>query len=105
MNSEGYVRRIFDLILLLTMLPLVITAICTVSIFSVTGGPVLYKSERVGRLGKPFVIYKLRTMTVDAPCLPTASSSVAGYVLALVEFCGYLVWMNSHKSLIFSMEV
>lgn len=82
MNSEGYVRRLFDLILLFTMLPfaMIVIAVCAVSIFLVTGGPVLYKSERVGKRGKPFVIYKLRTMTVDAPCLPTSSSSVAGYV-------------------------
>lgn len=78
-------RRIFDLILLLTMLPLVmiVIAVCSVSIFLVTGGPVLYKSERVGGRGKLFVIYKLRTMTVCAPCLPTASSSVAGYVTSV----------------------
>ena len=67
------------------MLPLVriLIVICVVLIFSVTGGPVIYESKRVGRLGKPFVIYKFRTMIVEAPCLPTASSSVAGYVTSV----------------------
>ena len=31
------------------------------------GGPVLFKQERIGRLGRPFRILKFRTMTVDAP--------------------------------------
>lgn len=75
-------RRIFDLILLLTLLPIVIIviAICAVSIILESGGPVLYKSERVGRQGSSFVIFKLRTMVLEAPCVPTANSSVAGYV-------------------------
>jgi lipopolysaccharide/colanic/teichoic acid biosynthesis glycosyltransferase len=29
-------------------------------------GPVFYKQERIGQHGRPFVIYKLRTMTVNA---------------------------------------
>ena len=30
------------------------------------GGPVFYRGERIGRYGKPFKIYKLRTMVVNA---------------------------------------
>lgn len=40
-------------------------------------GPVLFCQERVGRHGRPFRMYKFRTMYVDAPCYeysPRASS-------------------------------
>ncbi len=33
------------------------------------GGPIFYASERIGRHSRPFVMYKLRTMVVDAHML------------------------------------
>ena len=42
-------------------------------------GPVLYKQERVGRFGKPFHIYKLRSMVNGAengtPALSTENDN------------------------------
>ena len=31
-------------------------------------GPVFFRQERMGRWGRPFLIYKFRTMVHDAPC-------------------------------------
>ena len=39
------------------------------------GGPVFYRGERVGLHGKPFRIYKFRTMVVDAEKLGASSTS------------------------------
>jgi sugar transferase (PEP-CTERM system associated) len=62
------VKRVFDVIvsslLLLVCLPvLLIAAVC---IYLESGSPVLYRQERVGRGGRTFTLYKLRSMRKDA---------------------------------------
>ena len=32
------------------------------------GGPAIFKQERIGRFGRPFYIYKFRSMRLDAEC-------------------------------------
>src|SRR5207245_5149776 len=58
------VRRLVDA--LLAGLALVVTApllaLAAVGIRRASPGPVLYRAERVGRGGRPFIMYKLRTM-------------------------------------------
>lgn len=60
-------KRLFDLLASLTgiivLSPLIITIFCVVKVSSL--GPAFYLQERVGRKGKPFMIYKFRTMVVD----------------------------------------
>ena len=40
--------------------------ICYIMIKREDDGPVIYKQERIGRFGRPFVIYKFRSMVVNA---------------------------------------
>lgn len=49
---------------LLVTSPLIVAA--ALAIKASDQGPVLYKQERIGQGGKPFTIFKLRTMTVGA---------------------------------------
>ncbi len=43
-----------------------ILAVVSVAILVASGRPVLYRGERVGRAGRVFTMYKLRTLTPDA---------------------------------------
>ena len=40
--------------------------ICYLAIKREDGGPAIFKQERIGRFGRPFYIYKFRSMVVDA---------------------------------------
>lgn len=62
-------KRFFDitnsLILLVVLAPFLLIGMGIVRIFS-PEGPIFFKQERVGRFGKRFQIYKLRSMRTDA---------------------------------------
>lgn len=61
-------KRLFDIIVsfvgLVITAPLLVIIACLIKI--VSPGPVFFKGERVGKNGKPFKIYKFRTMVVNA---------------------------------------
>jgi lipopolysaccharide/colanic/teichoic acid biosynthesis glycosyltransferase len=63
------VKRVFDLFFaiigLLILSPFLVAAAIAVRLSS--AGPALFRSRRVGRFGKEFFLFKLRTMTKDAP--------------------------------------
>ena len=63
-----FVKRIFDIIFsfigLLVFSPVLIVAAIAIKIED--GGPVFYRAPRVGRYGIPFIMYKFRTMIMDA---------------------------------------
>lgn len=65
------IKRIFDLILvvpgILALSPLFLVIVIWVKLDS--KGPVLFRQERVGLHGRLFMIYKFRTMVVDAESL------------------------------------
>jgi sugar transferase (PEP-CTERM system associated) len=61
-------KRAFDLtvafLLLLFVLPVMLIA--AVAIFIEDGAPILYRQDRVGRDGRPFTLFKFRSMRRDA---------------------------------------
>jgi sugar transferase (PEP-CTERM system associated) len=67
-RSRDFVKRLFDLtvsiLLAVVLIPLVILA--AVLVFLETGRPILYSQVRTGKDGKPFKIYKIRSMRQDA---------------------------------------
>ena len=67
-RSNGILKRLFDIccsaVLLTIALPILAGAACAIRLSG--QGSVLYSQERVGRQGKSFEIYKLRTMRDDA---------------------------------------
>lgn len=61
-------KRLFDflcsLILLVLCSPILLVIYLAIKMDD--GGPAIFKQERIGRFGRPFYIYKFRTMRVDA---------------------------------------
>ncbi len=63
----AHLKRIFDLVLILAMAPVALPVILIFGLLvRADGGPAFYSHQRVGRNGKLFRCFKLRTMVVDA---------------------------------------
>ena len=65
---ERNIKRITDFVIaavsLVVFSPLFL--ICYIAVSREDGGPAIFKQERLGRFGRPFYIYKFRSMRVDA---------------------------------------
>lgn len=61
-------KRILDVCCVLAALPVVLPVLCliAVAIKTVSSGPVFFRQQRIGFLGKPFICWKFRTMRVNA---------------------------------------
>lgn len=64
-----YVKRMLDIAgaLILVSLFLIPGILIMAAIFLTSRGPIFYREERVGREGRPFRIWKFRSMHKDAP--------------------------------------
>ena len=68
MNSFGrFMKRLIDIIASFCGIVVLFPVLVLVWVLIIcTGGKAIYCQERIGRKGKPFKIYKFRTMNVDA---------------------------------------
>lgn len=66
----NFVKRLFDLTVSIALLPvtLPIVLVAALAIYLEDRFPVLYRQKRVGRGGRVFTLYKLRSMRIDAEC-------------------------------------
>lgn len=81
MNSfERNTKRLFDMmasgIMLLLTSPLFLLSYVLIKLDD--GGPAIYAQERLGRFGRPFKIYKFRSMRLDAEKFGPALSHAGG---------------------------
>lgn len=63
-----FVKRLFDIflslcLLVITFIPMLIIGVI---VYWDCGSPFVYSQERLGKNGKPFMMYKFRTMRLDA---------------------------------------
>jgi lipopolysaccharide/colanic/teichoic acid biosynthesis glycosyltransferase len=62
-------KRLLDVILsglsMLVLLP--VGCACALAVLLTSRGPVIYKAQRMGKNGRPFPLYKFRSMIVGAP--------------------------------------
>lgn len=86
----GLPKRIFDVAsalagMILAALPMLLSAI---AIMLEGDGPVIFRQLRVGIDRKPFVCYKFRTMTTDAPreCATAALEAPERYITRVGKF-------------------
>jgi exopolysaccharide biosynthesis polyprenyl glycosylphosphotransferase len=65
---QGFLKRALDLTLVLAAAPftLLVVGVAAVAIKLDSRGPVIYRQKRIGRGGRPFTMYKLRTMVTCA---------------------------------------
>lgn len=93
------VKRTEDIVVALLMLMIFspVFLIAAIGIKCTDGGPVFYKQERLTKDGKHFMIYKFRTMIVNAEKMTGAvlASEKIPEFYRLEEFCELLVWMSS----------
>lgn len=61
-------KRLFDLFFSLLVMLILVPFFLLISVWIKVGsaGPVFFRQKRIGQFGKPFYIFKFRTMVVDA---------------------------------------
>ena len=63
-NTKRALDFVVAIVALIVFSPLFL--ICYIAVKREDGGPAIFKQERIGRFGRPFMIYKFRSMRMDA---------------------------------------
>ena len=86
-------KRILDIVFILLILPFVLplAALIAVVIRLVSDGPVLFRQERVGHLGRRFMCLKFRTMFLGAE-----TATHQGHLEQLIKSAQPMVKLDSH---------
>ena len=63
-NTKRLIDLFTALVALIVFSPLFL--VCYIAVKREDGGPAIFNQERIGRFGRPFYIYKFRSMRVDA---------------------------------------
>ena len=74
---KHFFKRVFDIIIGLIALPIVLLIILVLApfIYLTDKGPIFYNADRIGKYGKHFKMFKLRSMYVNAPDLKNPDGS------------------------------
>jgi exopolysaccharide production protein ExoY len=86
-------KRILDIVFILLILPFVLplAALIAVLIRLVSDGPVLFRQERVGHLGRRFMCLKFRTMFMGAE-----TATHQGHLEQLIKSAQPMIKLDSH---------
>ncbi len=66
-NHIELTKRFFDILIIISLLPIILALITlgVVLIKLASSGPVFFRQERIGKNGKAFILFKLRTMVYN----------------------------------------
>ena len=67
-HKQHYMKRLLDITLAIfcTVIFSPVILVCALAVWRDVGRPVIFRQERIGKGGKPFMIYKFRSMGKDA---------------------------------------
>ena len=74
---QHFFKRVLDLAIGILVMPLLLLLVAVIgsAIYLEDRGPVFYTAPRVGKGGKQFIMYKFRSMKVNAPDLTMPDGS------------------------------
>ena len=92
--SRSVTKRIFDLALIVVCVPVLVPLLGTLAmlVFLFDGRPLFFRQVRIGRHGRPFSIYKFRTMKI---CGSLKSAGAATTAKSRITTLGR--WLRKYK--------